>query len=96
MMDGKGRVLRVWGGISRKAYDGDFLKLYKEELNKGLNVGSVVVGMRTASARGSRKNLKKMRSPNYPRSKPLSMHSTRGQEQWWKGHLDPNKPFSSP
>eukprot|EP01039_Chlorochromonas_danica_P005624 gene5624-6198_t len=58
MMDGRGRVHRVWGGISRKAYDGDFLKLYKEELNRGFNVGSVMVDKHFPWRREGLQNLK--------------------------------------
>jgi predicted transposase YbfD/YdcC len=41
--DGKGLIKRVWGGYSPKLYDGHFLKLMSEYLDKEL-YGGVVVG----------------------------------------------------
>ena len=43
LRNGKGKILKIWGGYSPKVFDGTWLEIMKEELEKNLN-GGVILG----------------------------------------------------
>jgi hypothetical protein len=42
LRNGKGKILKLWGGYSPKVYDGTWLEIIKQELDKTLAGGVVL------------------------------------------------------
>jgi hypothetical protein len=42
MMNARGKILSIWGGVSPKLFDGEFLKLSKNYIDNAFHGGHVI------------------------------------------------------
>lgn len=74
LRDGKGKVKKMWGGYSPKVYDGHFLELYRNWMEKRLKGAGVIADQHFE---WGAKNLKEVKfftayhEPRFSRKKPL-------------------------
>jgi hypothetical protein len=68
--DGNSRIIKKWGGYSPKVYDGDFLKINKDWMERRLNGGVIIADQHYAVGKKIFKNVKfhvAHRTPPKPR-----------------------------